>query len=494
MSSTKHLLSKSTFIRGCVCSKSLWLYKNRRDLLRPTTISKQFIFDQGHEVGKLAHQLFPGGVDASPATPYNYQPSIEMTAKLVAKGTPVIYEAAFQHDGVLAALDILVKKEDGWYAYEVKSSTTVHDVNVTDAALQFWVMTNCGIELKDISIIHINNEYERHGEIEVEKLFKMESLYPLVIALQDEISEMVTELKNVVTGDDCPETPIGKQCTSPWTCDFKEHCWKDVPDESILDFGYYRKTEERFRQYHSGVKKITDVKDWQQLKPPYNYVVEAHINRGIYLNPEPLKEFLDKMVYPLHFLDFETVRFAVPKFQRTNPYEQTPFQYSLHIIESENAEPVSHAYLAEPGLDFREDFLVTLLRDLGTDGTILVWNIGFERSKLGHLSILFPKYESQINAVIDRLLDLALPFQKKWLYHYKFSDSYSIKKVLPVVAPKLSYKNLTVNNGDDASVLFMKMIAEPERDWSSERQNLIDYCGMDTWAMVVIYRFLKTLA
>jgi hypothetical protein len=330
------------------------------------------------------------------------------------------------------------------------------------------------------------------GEIEPEKLFETESILYQVMALQDEISESVKELKQVASNETCPNVLIGKQCTAPYTCDFKAHCWKEVPDESILDFGAYKK-EERFKQYHSGVKKISDIKDWQQLKPLYNFVVESHINKEIYLDAPPIKEFLDTMKYPLHFLDFETVRFAVPKFQHSYPYEQTPFQYSLHTLESETSELLSRPFLAEPNTDFREDFLVSLLNDLGTHGTILVWNIGFERSKMNNLSFLFPRYESQINAAIERMVDLATPFQKKWFYHHLFSCSYSIKQVLPVVAPSLSYKNLEVNNGEDASILFMQIMAEPGKDWLTERKNLLDYCGLDTWAMVAIFRFLNKL-
>lgn len=489
----RHILSKSTFLRGNNCQKSLWLYKNRRDLISPTSAGQQFIFGQGHEVGKLAIQLFPNGFDASPETPFNYQPSIEATRKAISEGKQVIYEAAFQHNGVLAALDILVKKEEDWYGYEVKSSIKVHDINVTDAALQFWVMHGCGIELKDISIVHINNEYELDGEIQPEKLFKIESIYYLVVALQDEITERVEELKKIATGKTCPEILIGKQCSEPYSCEFKAYCWKEVPDESILDFGYYRKIEERFKQYHAGVTKIVSIPDWQKLKPPYNHVVESHINRGVYLDAPPLIDFLKGLTYPIHFLDFETVRFAIPKFQRTTPYEQIPFQYSLHFIEEKNTEPLNRAYLADPGKDFREDFLASLLRDLGTDGTILVWNIGFERSKLLNLSTHFPQYESQIKDIIKRMVDLALPFQKKWFYHHFFSCSYSIKQVLPVVAPELNYKNFPVNNGDDASILFMQMMREPEKDWSVERKNLLDYCNLDTYAMVTILSFIKTL-
>ena len=222
----KHKLSKSTFLRGNTCHKSLWLYKHKRDLIPPTAPGQQFIFDQGHEVGILAQQLFPGGVDGSPSAPFDYQSSIALTQKSIAEDQPVIYEAAFQHDGIFAALDILVKRGDDWYGYEVKSSTKVHDINVTDAALQYWVMAGSGIELKDISIVHLDTDYERHGEIEAQKLFKTESVLYLVQALQDEITEQVAELKKVAERKTAPKVLIGRQCSNPYTCDFKDHCWK----------------------------------------------------------------------------------------------------------------------------------------------------------------------------------------------------------------------------------------------------------------------------
>ena len=490
----KHILSKSTFLRGNTCHKSLWLYKHRRDLIPPTSAGQQFIFDQGHEVGKLAQQLFPGGVDASPATPFDYQPSIELTQKLITDGQRVIYEAAFQHDGVLAALDILVKKDDSWYGYEVKSSTSIKDVNVTDAALQYWVMAGAGIELKDISIVHINNQYERSGEIEVEKLFTIESVHIFVMALQDEITENVKELKNVSSLESCPAVLIGKQCNSPYPCDFTKHCWEEaeVPDESILDFTHYR-LDKRFELFHSGIKKIADIKDWKNLKTPYNYVVETHINNGLYLDPDPLREFMSKLMSPLLFMDFETVSFALPPFDKSSAYDQMTFQYSLHTLKKEDAEPVHKAFLADPSGDFREEFIKSLLAGLGNTGHVLVWNIGFERSKLNTLAQLYPQYEDKINAVIERMVDLAIPFQKKWIYDNRLSCSYSIKSVLPFVAPDLSYDKLDVSNGQDASLLFQQMMAEPNKDWSAERRHLLDYCQLDTWAMVMVFNYLNTI-
>jgi hypothetical protein len=488
----KYKLTKSTFLRGVNCSKSLWLFEHKPHLLPALTPETKFMYDPGDEGGLLARELFPGGKSAGPATSLNCDLAVELTGKLISEWCPVIYEAAFLYDNVFAALDILVYKDSGWHGYEVKSSTKVHDLHLTDSALQYWIIENCGLKLSSFSVIYINSDFERQGEIDVRKLFKIEPVTYLVQALQDEITDQVAQLKKVVARRTVPNTKIGPQCTSPYTCTFKPHCFASVPKETILDFTLYRK-EERFRQYHAGTKQIAQIKDWKNLKTPYNYVVETHIKKGLYLNPDPLKEFIAKFEYPLQFMDFETVSFAIPPLDRSRPYDQMTFQYSLHTIEKEGAEPEHREYLADPSCDFREAFIKSLLDDLGTSGHILVWSIGFERSRLNMLSLLYPQYEIRINAVIERLVDLAIPFQKKWVYDNSLSCSYSIKNVLPCVAPDLSYKDMAVNNGQAASVLFQRIMTEPDRDWSVEREHLLKYCELDTWAMVVIYRYLNTL-
>ena len=206
-----------------------------------------------------------------------------------------------------------------------------------------------------------------------------------------------------------------------------------------------------------------------------------------------MKQFLNTLQFPIRFMDFETVSFALPPFVNSSPYDQMSFQYSLHTMENKDAELVHNAFLADPSGDFREGFIKSLLGNLGDTGSITVWNIGFERSKLNMLALLYPQYEEQINAVITRLVDLALPFQKRWIYHYSLSCSWSIKDVLPFVAPDLSYDKLAVRDGQFASQLFQQMMAEPGKDWTKDRTDLLEYCELDTFAMIMVFRFLSTL-
>jgi len=217
----KALLSKSTFIKGLQCEKALYLYKNNYNLRDETSPQLQAIFSQGTNVGELAQELFPGGVDATPSFYFKMQESVFKTLKFIENGEQIIYEATFQFNGVIAALDILVKDKDGWKAYEVKSSTSVSDTYIYDAAIQYYTILNSGIDLKDISIVHINNQYVKNGEINVPELFTIESVYDRVQEILPNIPNQVEAFKKLIKQDSVPKIDIGPHCDNPYSCDFK---------------------------------------------------------------------------------------------------------------------------------------------------------------------------------------------------------------------------------------------------------------------------------
>ena len=227
----RHVLSKSTFIRGCQCVKSLWLHKYQSSLRDEMSAAQAGIFSMGTNVGEVARGLFPGGLDASPIDAFHYQQSVADTATYLAQGHTIIYEAAFQSNGVLAAIDILVKQDEKWYAYEVKSSTQVKDTFLQDAALQYHVITGAGIALKDIFLVHINNKYIKQGPLDVEQLFQKVSLKEDVLGLQNFIETKTLELIEIIGLKQMPGIAIGDQCNSPYPCDFTGYCWKDEVEE-----------------------------------------------------------------------------------------------------------------------------------------------------------------------------------------------------------------------------------------------------------------------
>jgi hypothetical protein len=402
----------------------------------------------GTNVGMLARDLFPGGVDVSPATPFEYQQSVADTAAQIAAGQEVIYEAAFQFEGVLAALDILVKKNGKWYGYEVKSSTKVKDTFIQDAALQYYIITNAGLQLEDLFLAHINNSYIRGGALDLECLFTRISLKAEVKSLNSFIETKLAELKSVIQQKKMPEVSPGNHCTKPYPCDFYGHCWKEVAEE-----------------------------------------IDHEIEQ---INKKELKGFLKQLEYPLYFMDFETYMVAVPEYDGHWPYRQVPFQFSVHKQAAPNAELDHHEFLASADCDPCPEFVERLINAMGNTGSIIVYNKTFENCRLNELKQQYPGFRKQIENIQDRLVDLMVPFRKKHLYLPSMKGSYSIKAVLPALVPEMSYESMAIANGGDASTAFYNLRFETDKAKAQNiRLALREYCKLDTFAMYAILQKLR---
>ena len=447
----KHILSKSTFMYGCQCPKRLWLHKYKPQLKDELDEEQQAIFQRGTDVGKLAEGLFPGGVDARPKDTFSYQQSVADTAKYIAAGKKVIYEAAFQYEGLLCAVDILVQRGGRWYAYEVKSTTKVKPEQLPDAAFQYYVITHAGLDLKDFSIVHLNNAYIRKGALDINQLFTPESVLASVLEWQGYINTQATQLKVMLQNKtDMPAIAVGDQCNKPYPCDFQGFCFEGIEEE----------------------------------EPDYGEP---------YINKDGIAEFLDQLEYPIYHMDFESWMTAVPEFDGHWPYRQVCFQYSVHVQQSPGAEPVHYEYLAEKVGTPTEDFLKNLLQVLGTKGTVLVYSKGFECTRLNELVREHPQYEDTVDNVLDRIVDLMSPFHKR---HYRLPEMqgrYTIKLVLPALIPELRYDDLTIGNGGDASAAFFNLRDETDTEKiKATREALLEYCGLDTLAMVRILEKIQS--
>lgn len=445
MAIPRHTLSKSTFLYGIQCPKRLYFHKFHPEF-QPEELDEQVQarFDEGTDVGILAQQLFPRGIDSKPTTPYEYQKSVEKTQNYLLTHD-VIYEACFQFEGVLCAVDILVKKGKQWYAYEVKSSNGVKSNHEIDAALQYYVLTQTGLPLADISIIHFDKDYVRKGELDISKLFHATSVLDSAIEMQEFIAEKAQELKQLIASKQEPQIEIGAQCKNPYTCPFIEHCWKDVEDEVV-----------------------------------------ATLSTEPIINTEELQNFLSTFEYPLSFFDFETVMLGVPPFNESSPYQQLPFQYSLHVQKDTRSELVHYEFLGDGVNDPREAMIQQMIQELGTSGSIITWNMAFEKMCIRKLIENFPKYENELQAIHDRIVDLMIPFKKKWIDIPACEGSASIKKVLPVFVPELSYESLDIQEGMYASFVYSQLKYQDEETQQLQRTQLLEYCKLDTLAMVKI--------
>ena len=478
-------LSKSTFIRGLQCEKSLYLYKHHYRLKDPAPSSLQAVFDQGTNIGLLAQELFPYGADASPENHFKMVESVGKTQDFISQGESIIYEATFLYNNVLAALDILVKDEEGWKAYEVKSSTKVSETYIKDAAIQYYTITNSGIDLKDISIVHINNQYTKDGELDIHQLFTIESVYDQVLEFLPRIPNEIRRLKNVIESPKIPNVDIGNHCSDPYDCDFKGTCWKHIPDYSVFNISRLNK-DKKFDLYNQGVITLDQIDlGHTDLNPNQVLQVESEVDGTTYINKNEIRNFTNGLNYPLYYLDFETIGPAVPKYNGSRPYQQLVFQYSLHIQENLTSTIEHREYLADPSQDPRIGFMEQLIQDCDTIGDILVYNIGFERGKLNDLIEVFPKYSNELGSIVNRLKDLMIPFQQKWYYTPKMKGSYSIKYILPALVPELSYNDLDIKEGGTASNTFLSMVNRTyEGNEEETRRQLLQYCELDTFAMV----------
>ncbi len=367
----KHLLSKSTFIRGMQCQKSLYLHKKRpflRDKISPEQLAK---FKRGTDVGVLARDLFPGGVDMSPKSPAQYQQKREETAAALSDPTiQVIYEAVVQYDDVLIMLDILMRDGDKWKAIEVKSSLKISSTYLQDAALQYYVLKNAGIDMSDFSLMFVNSDYLLDEKLELDQLFIIQSVIGHTETHLEDTAKKIALCKQTLNLQKSPEIDIGLQCNEPYPCDFKGHCWKSVPADAVL---YTTATDEetRFLMFHEMESKSATCSN-NSLNERIEHQINA-LKNGSFL--------IDKKNLPtkLEGINFEKAIFvkalyykpAVPVLNQTKPYQPIPLALALSYFEN-NSWKTSSMHCANDLSDWKKVVLFAA-RFLQEEKTIFVY-------------------------------------------------------------------------------------------------------------------------
>lgn len=488
-------LSKSLYIRGLQCTKSLWLKKYKKDVLTPPDSSAEAIFETGNEVGALACELFPGGKEV-PYENTSFEEKITLTKAWIDDGVKNIYEATFEYDGILVMVDILHVNDDGSVEiYEVKSSTDVKEVYLDDASIQYYVLNGLGYTVKSANIVHINNKYVRDDELEPEKLFCIVDVSDEVLGRQHNIPNYLSLFKAELSDiENMPDIDIGAHCTNPYECDAMSYCWSHIPGYSIFDISRL-KTDTKFSLYKQGIINFADIKDMSGFSLSQQIQINSELENREIINREAIKEFVDGLTYPLYHLDFETFQQAIPEWKGISPFMQIPFQYSIHV-EEKNGELKHYEFLAKEGIDPRYELAKKLVEDIPTDVTVLAYNMGFEKGVIRKLAEQFPHLAGHLMAVHDNIKDLMIPFQKKDYYVPSMMGSYSIKYVLPALVPEMdrAYKELSfVHNGGEAMQTFARLSKMDDATKGQYRKALLEYCKLDTLAMVNVLEKLKEI-
>ncbi|PHO10237.1 phosphomethylpyrimidine kinase [Malaciobacter canalis] len=487
-------LSKSLYTKGIQCPKALWLKKYKPNVLTPPDEQAQAIFETGNIVGDLACELFPAGKEV----PYtiNYDEMIATTKKWMEEGISNIYEATFNFNGILIMVDILKVESDGVSIYEVKSSTEVKDIYLHDVSIQYYVLKNLGFSIKSASVVHINNEYVRGESLELDKLFKIVDVTSEVQSLQSNIPSILKEFETYLEDKvNEPDIDIGKYCNKPYECDAKNYCWKvqrQIPEYSIFNI-FNLGSKKQVELYNQGIIDIEDIPEDFDLTANQAQAVENYKSKVSYIDKENIKAFLEKLTYPIYHLDFETYQQAIPQYKGIKPFEQIPFQYSLHI-EYEDGTLEHKEYLSQDSIDSRYELAQKLCEDIPSDVTVLAYNMSFEKGVIKRLANLFPDLSIHLLAINENMQDLMIPFQKKWYVTPSMQGSYSIKYVLPALVPEFekAYKELEcVQNGSQAMNAFANMSKLDEVNKEKMKTSLLEYCKLDTLAMVKILNKLK---
>jgi predicted RecB family nuclease len=488
-------ISKSKFVAGCQCVKRLYWQVHEPELAAEPDAADQAIMQQGHEVGMLARQLFPGGIEVR--NDHGLDQAIRATRELVTnRETPAIYEGVFEHGGVLVRVDVLHRRRDGrWRLIEVKSTTEVKEHHVDDVGIQYRIVLRAGLDIASACLAHINRGYVfKGGMVDPWRFFRIRNVTRQVEKLRPKLTFQLRAQFTVLNMANAPEIATGPHCTNPVTCEFYDRC---NPPRPVDHIGYLPRlhTNAADELEEMGIESICDIPDDFELTDVQRRAATCVQTGEPWYDIDGLKAALVGLRYPLFFMDFETVNPAIPRFAGMRPYDHLPFQWSAHVQKEPGAELEHYEFLSMGGADPRCGFIISLCEALGESGSIVVYNAAFESQRLTELATWLPKFAERIRNIQARLWDL-LPIVRNHVYHPAFGGSFSLKAVLPALVPEMSYAGLAVADGQAAGLAWESLVTggldQSERE--KIRKALLEYCGQDTLALVKILTMLPSIS
>lgn len=482
-------ISKSKFVAGCQCLKRLYWQVHKPELAAEPDGATESIMQQGHDVGLLARRLFPGGVEVCERS---LDQAIRATRELVAnRGVPAIFEGVFEHDGVLVRVDVLHRRADGrWRLIEVKSSASKKDEHLDDVAIQYRVLSRCGLDIGSCCLAHVNRSYVfRGGSVDSWRFFRIRNVTRQVARLQPKLTFQLRAAFTVLSMPKEPDIAPGRHCVVPITCEFYDRCNTQRRDDHI---GFIPRIHASAMEElgEMGIESIRDVPDDFELTEIQRRACTS-VQTGEPWFGDELGEVLSGLKYPVCFMDFETVNPAIPRCAGMRPYDQLPFQFSVHSQKEPVATLEHHDFLARDASDPRREFISSLCHALGESGSIVVYS-SFESQRLSDLAAWLPEYAERINAIQARLFDL-LPVVREHTYHAAYAGSYSIKSVFPALVPGMTYEGMEVADGTEAGLAWESLVRGSLDQAERERieKALLAYCGQDTLALVRLVESLR---
>lgn len=487
------ILSKSEYLMFLKHPAWLWLKKHDKDKLPVVDDNTQAVFDAGHMFEKYAESLFPGIVTVGFEGFDEYKSMPERTQKALNQGAKVIAQGRFEAENITCICDILVRISANTFdLYEIKSSTKVKPEHEYDLAFQMVVLEACGYKVNKIAVIHVNSNYMRDGDIKPNQITVTTDVTDSVKEKREETKANIEKALEVIASTTIPDISprhAKGEGFSDWLEIYRRLV--KIEPESIYDL-FMVKADKIGKLEELKIEKLIDIKEDFPLTDKQRHQVRATKSGKEIINKKSIKKFLKNLEYPLYFLDYETLSSVVPYFDGLSPYQQIPFQYSLHVLDKPGGELSHFMYLHKENSNPAKALSKSLKSNIGTNGTVLVWSEGFEKNCNKALGKLVPEFETFYEKLNDRIDDLMIPFSSNWYVHKDFNGSSSIKHVLPVLVTELSYKELGIHEGATAQRLWMEAVLDGKRDGEKEKilTDLEEYCKLDTLAMVEIYKQL----
>lgn len=491
--SRRHGLSKSRITLYEQCPKRLWLSVHRPELAQ---VSEETMagFADGYRIGDLACALLPDGHMIDGAN--GMRAALAETRALLADGWDrPLFEATFEHASVLVRVDLMLPVEGGWHVAEVKSTTGVKAYHHGDLATQLWVMRGANVQVRSASIRHINRAFVLKRPGDYPRLLTDTNLGDALGPIIDNRSAVVAAARSVLEADE-PARAMGAHCDAPFTCSFKAYCGRDLPPApaypvSLLPDATGKTVAARLIE--RGIGDLTAAPADAMTSAKLARVHTATLSGVPYHDAAAIAAETVQWTYPRIWLDFETIQFMIPRWVGTRPFEQVPFQYSAHVEQADGS--VSHQAFLSLGGDDPRRACAESLATLPSDGAVIAWNAGFERSVLTALAGLFPDLAPALFSLAARLVDL-LPVVRRHYYHHDMRGSWSLKAVLPTLGVP-GYDALGgVRSGTDAQAGYLEAIdpATSEERRAAIRDALLAYCERDTEAMMIVLGRLTSVS
>lgn len=490
-------ITKSDFLKFKECSSFFWFWKNNPDTLTEEKIDPfiERLKSQGYEVELFARNLYP----KAQLVTGKLEAASQQTKEFIQNGTIEIFQASFMVDELFASCDVLVWNElfGGWDILEIKSSTDKDKKkkeHIIDAAFQRIVAQRAGFKVVNVYLVELNKEYYKNGEIDRNALFNQTEITTECIELEHQLNADINVAKNVLKGKEPTECTCRYKGRSKHCRAFK-HLYPTVPNYSIYDLRAIGSSKKVLKQLvDEGYIELSSVPDDFKLNQTHENQLWVNQSKQTIFEGEKIKAQFDDLEYPLYFLDYETLACGIPKYDMTYPYQQTVFQYSLHILHEDGQ--IEHKEFIHRDQSTPVYIVAQKLReDIGDHGHIIVWNKSFEGKCNQDLAEVNTELRAFLLELNNRIYDLMEIFRKMEYLHDDFKGSYSIKNVLPVMCPDLSYDSLDVSNGAEAVVEYEQVIFGDVTEKLKEDKfdALLEYCKLDTWAMVRIFQMLQKM-